>query len=243
MKTNVCHKNFNSSKNWGSAFGHSGIHFCHGFGNTYGNLYHYAANNPVKYMDPDGIILQVAHEPCGLEKDYNDAITYLLRSTACNNIAKQIILDLEKNLDFTITIISGKNGSCYYDSGNGKYLVWDRENIPYNKTTGIYNSASIELFHELCHAWIDNTKSGNENFIMFVYKNQDLLDMVYDANERYFNDNNMARAEFYIEQFVTELEKIVAKDLESTPSRGWYFELDRVHEVKVNSVFESGRVE
>lgn len=78
---------------------------------------------------------------------------------------------------------------------------------------------------------------------MFVYKNHDLLDMVYDTNKRYFNDNNMARAEFYIEQFVTELEKIVAKDLESTPSRGWYFELDRVHEVKVNSVFESGRVE
>ena len=146
-------------------------------------------------------------------------------------------------MDFTITIISGKNGSCYYDSGNGKYLVWDRENIPYNKTTGIYNSASIELFHELCHAWKENTKSGNENFIMFVYKNHDLLDMVYDTNKRYFNDNNMARAEFYIEQFVTELEKIVAKDLESTPSRGWYFELDRVHEVKVNSVFESGRVE
>ena len=78
---------------------------------------------------------------------------------------------------------------------------------------------------------------------MFVYKNHDLLDMVYDTNKRYFNDNNMARAEFYIEQFVTELEKIVAKDLESTPSRDWYFELDRVHEVKVNSVFESGRVE
>lgn len=42
------------------------------------------------------------------------------------------VLDLEKNLDFTITIISEKNGSCYYDSGNGKYLVWDRESISYN---------------------------------------------------------------------------------------------------------------
>ena len=55
-KTNVCHKNFysSSSKNWVSALKHSGIRFSHVFGNTYGDLYHYAGNNPVRYMDSDG---------------------------------------------------------------------------------------------------------------------------------------------------------------------------------------------
>ena len=220
---------------------HSGICFSHVFGNTYGDLYHYAGNNPVRYTDPDGRILRVAPDPNNLKTDYDAAISYLLSSAAGNNITKRVILSLERDLNFSVMIISGQNGSYYYD--DGKCLTWDRENIPYNEFTGVYNSASIGLFHELCHVWIDNTNEGKKFFKRFVREYVDELDMMYDRYSYFFNEIHLSRKEFYIEQFVTELEKLVGLDLEGKNSRNCYFELNGEHEITVNSVFDCGEVE
>ena len=43
------------SKNWVSALKPSGSRFSHVFGNTNGDLYHYAGNNPLRYTDPTGM--------------------------------------------------------------------------------------------------------------------------------------------------------------------------------------------
>jgi len=211
------------------------------FNSVNGNLYHYAGNNPVKYVDPDGKILRVAYDPTNLKKDYDEAITYLLSSSAGNNISKRVILGLERNLDFSVIVISGQNGSYFCNSE--KVLVWDRQNIPYNKSTGIYNSAAISLFHELCHAWIDNTEDGENMFKSFVRENLDTLEFVYANNYESFFKANMSKKQFYMEQFVTELEKVVAQDLEGMNMRDWYVELSNEFIVTVNSVFDFGEVE
>ena len=87
MKTNVCLKNFysSSSKNWISALKHSGIRFSNVSGNTYGDLYHYAGNNPVHYIDPDGredtgVYIQQGHEKTFAQKIDDELTRFFYRN-------------------------------------------------------------------------------------------------------------------------------------------------------------------
>ena len=84
MKTNVCHKHFYSSpsKNWISALKHIGIRFSHVFGNTYGDLYAYAANNPVHYIDPDGKYLIKTNKDSETIALYNKKFLFTMQNMA-----------------------------------------------------------------------------------------------------------------------------------------------------------------
>jgi RHS repeat-associated protein len=106
------------------------------------NVYAYVANNPFKYIDPDGLKLVVPKE---LKKEYAAARKYLIsKSPHAAKLLKRIEESKQK------VVLSRGKFESFYDPDE-KTIEWD-PNWGQRTKSGKVQSPSLVLAHEISHA-------------------------------------------------------------------------------------------
>jgi hypothetical protein len=110
------------------------------------HLYHYAGNNPVKYNDPTGLVIELSSDATQAEiKQYDRAIAYLKTSEE----GQELIKKLEKSPEiFTIMFVDDDN--MYYDPEK-KEIFFDVDSGLITGDGNSVQSAALGLAHEMGH--------------------------------------------------------------------------------------------
>ena len=144
---NSCRKKYKPSpKKWIFASKRTGFRRNPGLIPANAGLFHYAGNNPVRYIDPDGRIIRIDKYASQEQiAEYNEAIKYLSTSRR----GKELIQKLEESpMIFTIEF-NYSNNDAYDPESN--VIKWD-SNSGLETGSGDIQSAALGLIHEMGHA-------------------------------------------------------------------------------------------
>lgn len=111
------------------------------------NLYTYAYNNPILYVDPSGHVIELSSKATKEEKkQYDRTIAYLNGSKT----GKALLEKLENSKTvFTIVFVNDDND--YFDSSTMN-IYWDMDSGLVMKDGTSIQSAALGLAHEMGHA-------------------------------------------------------------------------------------------
>ena len=185
-------------------------------------LFHYAGNNPIRYIDPDGRFEIDKKSRYEFKLHCLEALTYLSRSNAANKIINEL-----KDVDFTIyevMFINGYKGDNYDPISNT--LGWNSK-TSFLARNGNANSPSILLIHELIHAYIDKTDNGKLFFQEWQKNNATKIEKLKELYPKVDFDDNDEYEKWLKEECTTWLESKVADELEEPKGRRYYDDIQR----------------
>ncbi|MCR5289372.1 MAG: RHS repeat-associated core domain-containing protein [Treponema sp.] len=138
------------------------------FNHINGNLYHYAANNPVKYTDPDGNKIIISNN-CKDTAKFNNIIEKFNKVKNSDTISGREFTEIENNETYTLNIEINNGGATGYDSNLDKMLINANllEDYPtYPDNPDLDTNFEATFAHEGHHAYEDmtNTRDSRAGF-------------------------------------------------------------------------------
>ena len=170
------------------------------------NLYHYAGNNPVRYVDPDGRILIILSGDENYINNVNIALEYLGKTSNGKKIIEALREDTKT---YYIEQCFGISNDSFIDDT----IYWDPKATFY-ANNGEYNSPAICLFHELTHAYF-TTQEGKKVLDSFLK----LLNFSQETSKE--------ELQSFKEELVTKFEQKAANELGEPFGRNSYNDIIR----------------
>ena len=131
------------------------------FNHINGNLYAYGANNPIRYIDPDGRTLEIEYGEYGIFRSIVEK--YIDEASAVSSEFKKIIDEIKNNPDVVVRIIEGKRNEAEKtdiekfenNEPSGTLITFN----PFLSDTDEYDDTifypTSSLVHELAHAYLN----------------------------------------------------------------------------------------